>query len=178
MDRSIIKTIAVVFFLLHIALGGFLLYVLFAPEVAVDIEKIQIQVEEKYQVEVPKEDKLIIPKIGVDMGIGIESSFLDSGGWVQDLHPQNDKPMVIAIHRFGWSTLTPDEKIQKTLYHVDKLKEGDEITMFWNNEKFSYRIITIETDTNNPSIGKNQILIYTCRWWNSAERVFVLAEEI
>lgn len=177
MDRPVIKLIAVIFFLLHIALGALLLYILFAPEVAFDKEQIQKEIEEKYENEIPQQDKLIIPAIGVDMSIGTIPYYLDFGGWVQDLH-QNDMPMVIAVHRFGWATLTPDEKIKKTLYHVDKLHEGDELTIFWNNEKLNYKIINIQTDINNPSIGENQILIYTCRWWSSAERIFVLAERI
>lgn len=63
MDIPIVKIIIMVFFLLYILLVGFLLFFLLAPEVTVDIEHIQNQLEEKYEIEIPEEDMLIISKI-------------------------------------------------------------------------------------------------------------------
>lgn len=176
MDRKFIKIIAVVFFLFHICIGVFVLYNIFAPEIAYEPAEIKGEIEKRYEEEIPEQNMMIIPKTGVEMKIGEPEHYLDFGGWVQEINNENN-PLVISAHRFGWSTLSLDQKRKQTLYHVDKLQNGDEIIVFWNGEKRTYNIKQIITATNNPSIKDSELLIYTCKLWNSAERVFVLAEK-
>ena len=107
------------------------------------------------------------------MKIGQDKEFLDYGGWIQRLDSDN-LPNLIAIHRFGWSTLSPDQKMKQTLYHVNKLNEGDKVFVIWNGEKFEYHIKEIADGTNNPS--DEYLTIYTCKFTNSKERIFVLLD--
>lgn len=177
MDRKFIKIIAVVFFLFHICIGIFFIYNIFAPEIAYEPNEIKKEIEEKYEEEIPEQNMMVIPKTGVEMKIGEPEHYLDFGGWVQEIN-NKDNPLVISAHRFGWSTFSLDQKRKQTLYHVDKLQEGDEIIVFWNNQRLTYQVKQIITATNNPSIKETELLIYTCKFWNSAERVFVLAEKV
>lgn len=177
MDGKVIKIIAVVFFLFHLCVGAFILYNIFSPEIAYEQSTIEREIEEKYEEEIPKQNMMVISKIGVEMKIGEPEHFLDFGGWIQKLNQENN-PFVISAHRFGWNTFSLDQKRKQTLYHVDKLSEEDEIIVFWEGEKLTYRVKQITTATNNPSIKDSELLIYTCKFWNSAERVFVLAKKI
>jgi len=151
------------------------MYFVLAPEVHYELKKNEPKEETKQKV--GKGNRLAISSIGVDAKIGLPSSSLNTGGWVEKTN-RDGIPLVIAIHRFGLNTLTPKQKIKQTLYHVDKLHQGDEIYLFWNNEEYQYRITRIIKSDNNPSIRDSELLIYTCKFWNSAERVFVLAERI
>lgn len=174
---SFIKIIAVVFFLFHICIGIFVLYNILAPEIAYEPAEIKKEIEEKYEEEIPAENMMIIPKTGVEMKIGEPEHYLDFGGWVQEINNE-DNPLVISAHRFGWSTLSLEQKRKQTLYYVDKLQEGDVIIVFWNGEKYTYQAKQIITATNNPSIRDDQLLVYTCRFWNSSDRIFVVLSRV
>lgn len=122
-------------------------------------------------------DRLIIPKIGVDMELGTDPKTLDTAGWVQNLYPDNS-PMVIAAHRFGWIGMPNDRKVTHTLYNINKMIVGDEVIIQWNGERKIYKIKDITEATNNPSIKAGEVLIYTCKFLESEERVFLLLSEI
>lgn len=118
-------------------------------------------------------DRLIIPKIGVDMELGTDPKTLDTARWVQNLYPDNS-PMVIVAHRFGRIGMPNDRKVSHTLYNIDKLKFGDEVIVQWQNERQVYKVKGITEATNNPSIKDGEILIYTCKFFESDVRVFIL----
>ena len=137
MGKRFIKTILIVFSIVFIGIGVFILYEVFSPEI-------------EYKINPPNEDaiietieseedlsinRLIIPSIGVDMKIGQDKEFLDYGGWIQRVD-SNNLPNLIAVHRFGWTTLNPEEKMKQTLYHVNKLNKEDKVFVIWNGEKF------------------------------------------
>ena len=105
------------------------------------------------------------------MKIGQDKEFLDYGGWIQRLDSDN-LPNLIAIHRFGWSTLRPDQKMKQTLYHVNKLNEGDKVFVIWNGKRYEYQINDITDGTNNPS--DEYLTIYTCKFYSSTQRIFVV----
>lgn len=118
-------------------------------------------------------DKLIIPKIGVDMELGTDPKSLDTAGWITNLYPDNS-PMVIAAHRFGWIGMPNDRKISHTLYNIDKLNVGDEMIVQWNRKKQIFKVKDIIEADNNPAIKDGEILIYTCKFLRSDVRVFVV----
>ncbi|MCA9376448.1 sortase [Candidatus Dojkabacteria bacterium] len=173
MGKRVIKAILIIISIVLIGIGSFIIYEVLSPEI-------------EYKINPPKEDeiiekieseedhsinRLIIPSIGVDMKIGQDNEFLDYGGWIQRLDSDN-LPNLIAIHRFGWSTLSAEQKMKQTLYHVNKLNEGDIVFVIWNGKKFEYRIKEITDGTNNPS--DEYLTIYTCKFYSSNQRVFVL----
>jgi len=179
MGRKIVKNLKIVLLLLIFLTSLIGLYFVLSPEVYYEAakDKRNIDFEHEDNQKTYAQNKLLIPSIGVNTDIGLSPSALETGGWIEKTN-QEGSPLVIAIHRFGLNTLTPKQKTEQTLYHVDKLHQGDEVYIIWNNEKFEYRITRISTAKNNPSIKDSELLIYTCKFWNSAERVFVLAERI
>lgn len=121
-----------------------------------------------------KENRLIIPKIGVDVEISSDKNLLDSGkgGWMQEVN-KNNLPLFIAVHRFGWNNITPDEKMKQTLYHVYKLEKGDKVIVLWEGEKYEYEVKELSEGENNPVVEEGGLVIYTCRFFDSLERIFV-----
>lgn len=153
-------------------IGSFIIYEVLSPEIEYKInppneDEIIEKIESEEDLSI---NRLIIPSIGVDMKIGQDKEFLDYGGWIQRLDSDN-LPNLIAIHRFGWSTLSPDQKMKQTLYHVNKLNEGDKVFVIWNGEKFEYRVKEITDGINNPN--DEYLMIYTCKFTNSKERIFI-----
>lgn len=113
--------------------------------------------------------RVIIPSIGVDMeivdeeGISEEEAFL-RGAWLlpRTAVPNRDSGnTVIAAHRFLY-TSGPN-----TFYHLDKVKEGDEIIVEWQGERFVYTVsgskvvpptaVEILTPTEAP-----MLTLFTC----------------
>ncbi len=182
MDRRI-KKIFVIISLILIALGLFLIWRTYS----ILTEFKRTPAEETLPVSSPvsyipnkemiKEDRLMIGAIDVNLEIGTDEKFLDYGGWIVKLN-QDGLPLAIAIHRFGLSDLTNDERIHQTLLHVDILREGDLITLHWKGKEYFYQVESLTTNTNNPPIKDDELLLYTCEYWFSPKRVFVLAKKM
>ncbi|MBN1618402.1 hypothetical protein JW887_03605 [Candidatus Dojkabacteria bacterium] len=177
MGKRFIKAILIIISIVLIGIGSFIIYEVFSPEIEYKInppnetEIIEtIESEEDLSI-----NRLIIPSIGVDMKIGQDRKFLDYGGWIQRLD-SNSLPNLIAIHRFGWSNISPEQKIKQTLYHVTKLNEGDKVFIIWNGENYEYKVKDIVNGTNNPS--DEYLTIYTCKFYSSDQRIFVQLESI
>ena len=175
MDKRFVKAIVILLAILLISGGVFILHQILAPEVIYQnqIESIKTELEQKIEVddEVITENRIMIPSIGVDVEIGSDYSILDTGGWVQE--ETADKPTLIAIHRFGLDTLSPQEKIRTTLYHVYKLNKGDKVIVWWNGQEYIYEIQKVYEDTKKPEVKEGELYLYTCLFWDSEERVFV-----
>jgi len=177
MAKRTIRIIGLALALLFFGIGIFLVYEILAPEIEYRIDKpdeketIQIiQSETKLD-----QNRLYIPSIGVDMKIGNDKKFLDFGGWVQEVDYEG-MPELIAIHRFGFNSLTAEEKIKQTLYHVNKLDEGDVIYLVWEGVLYEYGVKEVFSGVNNPSV-EDGIVIYTCRFVSSKERIFAIISE-
>ena len=110
---------------------------------------------------IPDDNRLVIPKIFVDgpITVGDTKTALDNGYWKRtDVEPGQPNNLVIAGHRNLWKW---------TLFDLDKLSEGDLITIYWNKSEYNYKVskivevipsrIEIESFTN-----KEQLTIYTC----------------
>jgi hypothetical protein len=174
MVKAIIKQTIIVLTVLGILAGLYILYQVYSPEIEYRIDKPdekavirQIEEQEEYT-----ENKLVTPSTEVDMIIGTNKSNLDNGGWIQRFD-SNDLPNLIAIHRFGWSTLSPEQKIRQTLYHVDKLQDDDIVYIIWEGEKYEYEVDSIIDGDNNPSLS-GKIIIYTCKFMSTNQRIFVV----
>ncbi len=177
MGKRNFEKISIIIPIIFTLLGILLLLHILSPEIEFQIDPPKEDlITEKLDVtkEYP-ENKLIIPSIGVDMLIGQEESFLDYGGWIQGVDTKGN-PNLIAVHRFGWSTFSPEEKMRQTLYHVYKLNEGDKVFILWNGRKYEYEVIDIIEGKNNPKF--NNLMIYTCKFYSSNQRIFVLLEVI
>ncbi len=175
MGKRITRIILYVICATVVLAGAFLLNQVFSPEIQYQInrpdEEIVIEVIESTTEF--NEDRLIIPSIGVDMEIGAEESYLDIGGWVQRFD-DNSLPNLVAIHRFGWTTLSTEQKIKQTLYHVNKLEKGDVVFIIWDGNRYKYSVQEVVEGLNNPS--SEYLTIYTCKWYSSRQRIFVVLD--
>lgn len=93
----------------------------------------------------PKENRLYIPAIGVDVAIveGTTEAVLEKGAWHRQ--PQNGNPekggnFVLSAHRFQMG-ITPDQTNAKSpFYHIDKIKVNDEIHVDYNGRRYAYKV--------------------------------------
>lgn len=130
-------------------------------------ENKDIIVEQK---EIPKDNRLVIPSIGVDIAIveGKTENALNKGAW---RIPGTGKPgvsnMVLAGHRMSYG-FSPDEVRSKlSFYHLDKLKEGEYVLIYWQGKEYSYVVtetkIVKPTQLEIEAPTKEHILtLYTC----------------
>lgn len=127
--------------------------------------------------EVSTIDKILIPSIEVELELGTNEGFLRFGGWVQNLNTK-DFPLVIAAHRFGLNYLNEDYNIHQTMFNVDKLKVGDLAEIFWEGESYIYSVKEIYSNSNNKPLNDSELVLYTCEYWDSNQRIFVVFERL
>jgi len=118
------------------------------------------------------ENRLILPSIGVDLKIGEHESYLDFGGWVQETN-DDEVPNLMAVHRLVWNTLSTEEKIKLTIYHIHKLEQGDVVYIVWKKQHYTYYVQEVVECVNNPEV-RSDLIICTCKSTNLKQRVFVI----
>lgn len=122
--------------------------------------------EEDERDEIPKDNRLVIPALSVDMPIveGEDESVLDRGVWRR---PRTGIPgeenMVISGHRWGLG-LSPK---LTSFYNLDKLKKQDNIIIYWQGKEYDYEITGSEVVSKNAMHIENQdvgerLTLYTC----------------
>ena len=125
----------------------------------------------------PKENILRIASIGVDSEISQEQNAdkgLEEGIWiVPDFGtPEiNDLPIIIAAHRFGYVYWSSDFREKSSFYNLPKLKVGDRVQIIWGQRSYEYEVYKAEDNTQITDYEADLIL-YTCRMYNSPVRVF------
>lgn len=130
-------------------------------------------------VKYPQDNTLVVPSLNMQELIheGDTEAVLMKGVWRRPRTGTPDKPgnMVIAGHRFTYSN-------PAVFYHLDKIKIGDKIIVYWQSEKYVYQVIRIyevspsavevEQATDEP-----KLTLYTCTpLWTSKNRLVVEAE--
>lgn len=132
-----------------------------------------------------KTNRLTIPSIGVDTDIE-ESTYenyesaLKKGVWrVSDFGEPDLKgaPVILAAHRFGYLAWTNSYRHYNSFYNLPKVKEGDVITIAWEQRLYIYGVYKTE---NGEEIGdySADLILYTCENLNGPERIFVYAKLI
>lgn len=129
-----------------------------------------------------KENMLIIPKIGVNGEIhenevgkaGLEFGVWRTYGWGT---PEDDLVMILAAHRFGYIYWTPEFRKTNSFYNLPNLKNGDEVSVIWNQRKYKYKVYKEETRKKFSDLDADLIL-YTCQWFNSPIRIFRYLERV
>ncbi len=91
--------------------------------------------------------------------------------------PINDNsPIVLAAHRWGPDNLSTADRIKNLFYNADKIFEGDMIELTWNNKVYKYKVTYKE---ENSYITKNSdLILVTCKYYNSDIRIIVYAKKI
>lgn len=128
--------------------------------------------------QIPDQNVLEISSIGLRETVfsGPTSTTLNKGVWHRPNSNSPDKGgnTVLAGHRFTYSD-------PAVFYHLDKVAEGAEVTLYWQQKKYNYRvdrIVTVPptaTEIEAPT-DKPTLTIYTCTpLWSSKYRLALIA---
>lgn len=129
--------------------------------------------------QVPQDNRLMIQKIGLNVPIneGQNISALNTGSWRRPntSSPNKDGNTVIVGHRFTY-------RGNDMFYHLDKVKQGDNIRIWWEGKKYDYTVRAIsevgpeKTEVEAPTEIK-QLTLYTCTpLWSAKNRLVVVAK--
>lgn len=130
---------------------------------------------------VPKDNRLIIPKIALNDPLIEGQSFwtVNKGvwRWYYGSTPDKGGNTVLIGHRW-----TYDPNPAGVFYHLDLLKKGDKIAVYWQQKRYLYEVISTEvvspTDTHLVQPTKEPTLtMYTCTpMFTSKYRLFVISK--
>jgi sortase A len=126
-------------------------------------------------------NELNIPVIGLKAPIveGETEAALNRGAWrrPETSTPEDGGNTVITGHRFQF--LPPNNV---TFYHLDKLRVGDEIFVYWNGMQYDYIVRETfvvkpdQTEIENQT-QSSQLTLYTCTpLWTAQKRLVIVAE--
>lgn len=131
--------------------------------------------------DVPKDSRLVIPKIyaNAPIGVGASETILRDGLWMRPnaSTPAKGGNTVIAGHRFSYNP-----GLTQPFYHLDKLVAGDKIVVTWNGKAYSYTVaeskVVHATQTSVEAPTKDaQLTLYTCTpLWNPKDRLVIVAK--
>ncbi len=144
----------------------------------------QITLPEK-DISLTETNTLIISKIGVKAKIITGKDplkALDKGPWMvydyanpeQNYLKQTTKSVIIASHRFGYSSWSTEYRNKVSFFNLPNTKVGDKITIIWNQREYIYQIFKLDENKYIKDIDADLIL-YTCKYYNSPIRIFRFA---
>ncbi len=128
-----------------------------------------------------RDNSLILPSIFLDSKIlGGDIDNLNKGIWHRQFsgNPIDGGNMVLIAHRYQFTTGN------NTFYHLDKVKTGDYLAVYWENQEYVYKVsdvfivnpdeVYIEEQTN-----EHILTLYTCTpLWTAEKRLVVRANPI
>jgi sortase A len=138
----------------------------------------RIQTKTSTSAPIPADNKLIIPRLGMQQVIhdGPSQAELNKGVWLVPHTSQPDKASntVIIGHRFTYAG-------PAVFYFLDKVQVGDDIIVDWHGKEYTYKVATIreveptELSVQDPS-SSSELTLYTCTpLWTSKHRLVLVA---
>lgn len=151
-------------------------------------EKIEAKKEEisnipEFDPSLPVGKYVIIPKINVESPISTNKDYnegLKKGSWIVSNYgnpEQPNLPIILASHRFGYSNWSIEKRNKISYYNLPKTGKDDIIEIYWNQRKYKYKIYASEESTYISDYSADLIL-YTCKFFNSPIRIFRYAERV
>ena len=172
--------------LVMMAGGIYTLGLVAAPTVAplITMKPIDVKALQKKK---KKDNRIVIPKIGVNIPFAPGEASLDRGA--QWRYPERGSPekggnFIVAAHRFSIQP-TPQGTIEKSpFYHIDKLVVGDKLVVDYEGTRYGYEItkmfdvkptqIEIEAPSTEP-----KLTLYSCELGGAEEgRVVIVAKPL
>jgi len=147
------------------------------PQIEKEIKKDPVDVS------LPKQNFLIIDKISVYSPINEGSNYteiLKLGTWIVPQFgtpEENDKPIILAAHRFGYIYWDKTTREEISFINLPKTGVGDKAEIIWGQRKYTYKIYKAEESTYISDYTADLIL-YTCKFFSSPERVFRYARRV
>lgn len=130
---------------------------------------------------IPKENRLVIPSLQLDQEIyeGDYANTLEKGVWRKPYTSTPDRGgnTVLAGHRFNYSK-------PSVFYHLDKVKEGERFSLYWNGQEYVYEVSSIQVVSPlalevEKSSDEPLLTIYTCTpVWSSKQRLVIQAKPV
>lgn len=163
--------------------GMYIVSLLVAPAIAPFISMKPINVA-SLPAPVLTDDRIIIPKIGVDIAYGKGPVALDRGAewrYPDRGNPQDGGNFIIAAHRLSIQP-TPGATIEKSpFYNIDRMNVGDQVIIDYKGGRYTYKITTIknvtptQTEIEAPSLTP-KLTLYSCELSGAASgRVVLIA---
>lgn len=156
--------------------GAYLLSLVAAPELAPYISMKPLDAQAIAKVDV-QENKIIIPKIGVNIAYGETETALDRGAWWRHAergNPEKGGNFIVAAHRFTLAPTPQETTVKSPFYHIEKLAIGDQIIIDYNGKRYGYKIDTItdikpdQVEIEAPS-DTAKLTLYTCTLGGAAD---------
>jgi len=151
--------------------GVYLLVLVMTPNIPVFFPIQQIEAKSLPK---PQENRIYIPKIGVNVVLatgGAEA--LDKGSWHRFPDrgdPVNSGNFIVSAHRFSLGLTPGQTRIKSPFYHIDKLVVGDQIIVDFSGKRYGYEITShievkpTQTEIEAPLKDGEQpkMTLYTC----------------
>lgn len=130
---------------------------------------------------IPQGNILVIPRLlmqeAVHDGAGAEA--LQQGVWRRPhtSTPDKNSNTVLVGHRFTYDGAS-------VFYHLDKVKTGDEIILYWQGKKYHYsvdRVLIVSPNAQEIEAPTDEpmLTIYTCTpLWSARDRLVIQAKLI
>lgn len=131
----------------------------------------------------PEGKFVIIPKIKVESPISTSKDYnegLKQGSWIVSNYGTPEKtelPIILASHRFGYSSWGIEKRNKISYYNLPQTNENDTVLIYWNQREYKYRIYKAEESTYITDY-RADLILYTCKFFNSPVRIFRYAERI
>ncbi len=130
----------------------------------------------------PKDNRLVIPSIGIDEPI-LESSSIgiisNGGTWRRPntANPTEEDNTVIVGHRYYGPNAS-------TFYNLDKVEIGEKLAIYWDGKETVYEVT--ESKVVDPSAleieaptSEKQLTLYTCTpVWTAKNRLVIIAKPV
>lgn len=134
----------------------------------------------------PDDNRLVIPKIGVNIPYQKGSSALTHGA--QWHHPDKGDPsigrtLVLSAHRFNLQP-TPAKTIEQSpLYHIDKLSTQDKIIVDYDGKRYAYEVTSLHHASPsdviaNESADEPILVLYGCAPDGEPDGVVLVAKRL
>lgn len=130
----------------------------------------------------PKENTVRISKIGVDTEIiegTNEAEALEKGVWRMPSYGSpvnNDTPIILAAHRWGPTNITAEYRNKNMFINLPQLSTGDTVEIIWDQQVYTYQIKKVEYSTYVSELS--DLILITCQYFDSPERIIVYADRI
>ncbi len=130
----------------------------------------------------PSQNTVRISKIGVETEIlegTNEEAILEKGVWRMPSYgspKNNDTPIILAAHRWGPTNISAEYRNKNMFINLPQLSPGDKIEIVWDQQLYTYEVKKAEI--NNYVSQLSDLILITCQYYDSPERVIVYAERV
>ncbi len=129
---------------------------------------------------IPKDNRLVIPALGLDEAIyeGQSIYTVNKGVWIRPNASTPDRAgnTVMVGHRFTYTNP------RGVFYYLDKLNLGDPIVVYWHAKAYKYettamKVVPPTDESVEAPSSDSQLTLYTCTpLWSLKDRLVITAE--